>query len=70
MDLNLVPVASTSIAAAGYEAGCLFIAFRAGGVYRYDGGPEAVAYAFGQSPSKGRYYQSFIRGRYPSARVG
>ena len=70
MDLNMVPVASTSIAAVGYEAGCLFIAFRAGGVYSYDGVPEAVASALEHSPSKGRYYQSFVRGRYSSVRVG
>lgn len=68
--MNMVPVASTSIAAVGYETGCLFIAFRAGGVYRYDGVPEAVASALEHSPSKGRYYQSFIRGRYSSVRVG
>lgn len=66
----MIPVASTSIAAIGYEAGCLYIAFRAGGVYRYDGVPEAAAQAFERSPSKGRYYQSFVRGRFQSVRVG
>ena len=66
----MIPVASTSIAAIGYEAGCLYIAFRAGGVYRYDGVPEAVAQALLGAPSKGRYYQSFVRGRFQSVRVG
>lgn len=69
MILDMTPVASTSIAAIGYEADSLYVAFRAGGVYRYDGVPEAVANALERSPSKGHYYQSFVRGRFPSIRV-
>jgi hypothetical protein len=68
--MRMIAVASHSIAAVGYESGTLVIAFRRGGLYRYSGVPGAVANRLLSSESKGRYYQSFIRGRYPSVRIG
>ena len=68
--MQMVSFSSRSIAAAGHEGGTPVIAFRGGGVYRYSGVPAPVAPALFSAPSKGRYYQSFVRGRYPSVRVG
>lgn len=68
--MRMVPVPSSSIAAIGYEGASLFVTFRKGGTYRYDGVPDATFRAFMASASKGAYYDSFIRGRYPSFRVG
>lgn len=67
--MQMIPFASRSIAAAGYEGGVLVVAFRGGGVYEYRGVPVATASQLFSAASKGRYYQAFIRGRYPSVRV-
>lgn len=67
--MQMIPFASRSIAASGYEDGVLVVAFRGGGVYEYRGVPTAVASQLFSAASKGRYYQTFIKGRYPSVRI-
>lgn len=67
--MKMVPCNSRAIAALGYEANVLVVAFRNGGTYQYTGVPLSVAQAFANAPSKGRYYQSFIQGHYPSVRI-
>jgi exosome complex RNA-binding protein Rrp42 (RNase PH superfamily) len=37
---------------------------------QYSGVPPAVAQGLAQAASKGRYYQQFVRGRYPAVRIG
>lgn len=68
--MRMYPVASSSLSAIGYENGTLVVAFRGGGVYQYSGVPQAVAQGLWHAASKGRYYQSFVRGRYPAMRLG
>lgn len=67
--MRMVPFSSRSIAAAGYDSGVLVVAFRGGGVYEYRGVPESTASQLFSAASKGRYYQTFIKGRYQSVRV-
>lgn len=67
--MQMVNFASRSIAAAGYEGGVLVVAFRGGGVYRYSGVPQATASQLFSAASKGRFYQSFIKGRFPCVRI-
>lgn len=68
--MQLVPVASHSIAAIGYEGGVLVVAFRTGGVWRYQNVPPVIAAQFQAAPSKGRFYARMVRGRFPSVHVG
>lgn len=68
--MQMTRFSSRGIAAAGYEGERLVIAFRNGGTYAYTGVPAAIAAQLLAAPSKGRYYQSFIRGRFPSVRIG
>jgi len=67
--MQMFPVASSSLSAIGYENGTLVVAFRDGRAYRYDGVPQGIADGLARAASKGRYYQAFVRGRYPSVRV-
>ena len=67
--MQMVNFASRSIAAAGYENGMLLVAFRGGGLYRYDGVPPSTASQLFSAASKGRFYQSFIKGRFPCVRI-
>ncbi len=64
------PIDSSAIASVGYDAGreTLEVEFRSGNVYRYFGVPEEVYEDFLRARSKGRYFGSFIRGRFDSAR--
>ncbi len=67
--VKMVPVASTSIAAIGYENDTLDVAFATGPLYRYFGVPTAVHDDFLRAPSKGRYFSQFVRSRYGFTRL-
>ena len=67
--MQMVNFASRSIAAAGYDGGALVIAFRGGGVYQYSGVPQPIAAGLFSAASKGRFYQSFVKGRFPCVRI-
>ena len=62
---------SSAIASIGYDADKqeLEVEFTSGNIYRYFGVPEEVYEDLLQAPSKGRYFGSFIRGQYDSARA-
>lgn len=57
---------STTISSADYDetAEILTIRFHNGHNYVYNGVPKSVFEEFLSSPSKGKYYNSFIKGRY------
>jgi len=57
---------SSSLAAAGYDAGHhqLTLAFRHGGLYRYFGVPRRTYRALLQAESKGQFFTGRIRGHY------
>ncbi len=69
--MNRTPVTSSDLKSVGYdpESQPLEIEFHGGGVYRYDGVPEAVFDGLMSAPSKGKYFHAHIRGVFPYHRV-
>ncbi len=65
-------VVSTSIRSVGYDPDTeiLEIEFQSGGVYQYIGVPRMVYEGLLVAPSHGRYFQEFVRERYPYEKVG
>lgn len=64
--MNMIPVRSTAISAIGYDADAMrmVIRFTSGDSYTFCRVPAHVFEAFLASSSKGRYYDSRIKGRY------
>lgn len=67
----LESVSSSSLAGYGYDAERLLLAvqFRNGSIFQYANVPLEVALAFGAAKSKGKFYGSEIRAKYPGARL-
>lgn len=65
-------VSSSAIRGIGYDGGSqqLTVTFNSGRSYAYAGVPYQRYTAFEQANSKGRYFNSAIRNRYPYKRVG
>lgn len=65
------PVSSTDLQSVGYDLSThtLEIEFRGGGVYRYAGVPEHIYQGLMAAGSKGTYFHSHIKERYPYTRV-
>ena len=65
--IERLAVQSSTIASAGYapKARLLEIEFRSGAIYRYRDVPETVFSAFSKAHSKGRYFGTDIRGKFP-----
>jgi hypothetical protein len=62
--MSLVLVRSSAIAAIGYEGGTLAVMFHNSGLYCHYGVPFSLYQGFLRAPSKGKYYNRFVRGRY------
>ena len=67
----VVSVESSTLATVGYDqaSGLLELAFQSGAIYQYCGVPGAVHEELLEAPSKGRYFNRWIRGQYPYAQV-
>ena len=65
-----IAVDSRSIATLGYDpiAGVLEVAFRRGPVYRYLHVPWMLLAAFLAAPSKGAFFNTYVRDRFPHQR--
>ena len=63
----MVRVISSAIAAVGYDAAArrMKIRFTSGNVYDFCGVPEHVHAGLMSAPSKGAYYNDYIKDRYP-----
>jgi hypothetical protein len=71
--MERTPVESSNLFSVGYDAGTstLEIEFRSGGVYQYFGVPAGVCEGLMMAPSKGRYFDQYIKkAGYPYSRVG
>ena len=70
--MNKFPVTSASLAAVGFDSATqtLEVEFQNERIYRYYGVPYAVFADLEQADSKGRFFNSQIRNRYPYVRVG
>lgn len=69
--MNLTTVNSQAIHAIGYDQELLLleVVFSSGGIYRYAHVPPQVYLKFLHSPSKGRFFQKNIRGKYAVYRI-
>lgn len=69
--MRVATVESTILATVGYDETrkLLQLEFGSGTVYLYIGVPAAVCQALLDAPSKGRYFNGVIRGRYPYRQV-
>ena len=70
--MNKNPVTSASLAAVGFDSATqtLEVEFQDERVYRYYGVPWVVFADLQEADSKGRFFNSRIRNRYPYVRVG
>ena len=64
-------VRSRDLSIIGYDAGVgtLEVTFKNGGVYHYREVHEAVFHSLLKAPSHGRYFNEFIKDKYPTAKV-
>jgi hypothetical protein len=64
-------VASTNIRSIGYDESsqALEVEFTSGGIYRYDGVPPNVHQRFMAAPSKGRFFDSFVKNKYRTVKL-
>jgi hypothetical protein len=69
--MNVSLVKSATLGAVGYDAerSILQLKFRSSAVYSYFGVPSSVHEALLAAPSKGRYFNTAIRRRFPHSRV-
>jgi hypothetical protein len=65
--MNVTAVDSTTLAMVAYDDAreLLRLEFRSRAIYQYFGVPAAVHAALLRAPSKGRYFNRVIRGRFP-----
>ena len=70
--MNSTAVESTTLARVAYDGAqeLLLLQFCSRAIYQYFGVPAAVHEALLRAPSKGRYFNRAIRGRFPYGRVG
>ncbi len=69
--MRINAVESTTLATIAYDEALelLQLEFRSQAIYQYFGVPVAVYSAFLDAPSKGRYFNQIIRGRFSYALV-
>lgn len=69
--MRVITVESTTLATVGYGENLkwLQLEFCSRAVYLYFGVPAAVFQALLDAPSKGRYFNETIRGRYPYRQI-
>ena len=70
--MNMTPVASSNLAAVGYDPAThtLRITFHKGGTYDYYNVPESVYRGLMSAASKGEYHHAFIKTSYPYRKLG
>ena len=69
--MHVTDVESTTLATVAYDKarGLLELEFRSRAIYQYFGVAAAVHQALLGAPSKGSYFNQFIRGRFPYSRA-
>ena len=70
-ELNWITCTSSNVDAIAYDeiAHALYVRFKSGGTYRYDGVPAGEWLALQGATSVGRYLNQFIKGAYASAKI-
>ncbi len=57
-------ISSSNIEAAGYQLGKLYLRFKSGGAYSYDGVPFDYFATLTKIESAGKFFARFIRGKF------
>ena len=60
----MIPISSSLLSGIKYESGNLTVFFRDGRNYVYHNVPKKVFEQFKNSPSKGKFYNQYIKGCY------
>ncbi len=70
MDRDMVT--STNVSSIGYDIGTqtLEVEFLGGRIYQYYGVPDTLHDQIMHTPSKGRFFNHYIKNSYPYSRVG
>lgn len=70
-EVKMAPVKSSTIESVGYhqESSTLFVTFKSGDHYLYNGVTPQLHDAFMKSPSKGKFFHSLIRGKYQHSKL-
>lgn len=68
--MQMIPVASSHISSIGHEGQTLYVRFRDGSLYAYDGVPEHVYCELMAADSHGKYLARYIKGVYPYRKIG
>ena len=70
--MNVIAVESSTLATIAYDGTreLLQLEFNSRALYQYFGVPATVHQALLGAPSKGRYFNQAIRGKFPYSRVG
>lgn len=71
MHPQMIPVLSSNIEGYLYlpEKSVLLIAFKSGGTYAYENVPNVVEIDFAKASSKGKFFQSDIKDKYPTTKL-
>lgn len=72
--MNRTPVSSSNIDSIGWEGvdgetGTLEVEFQSGHIYTYKGVPQDEYYALLEASSVGRYFNTYVKGRYEEEKV-
>ena len=71
MHPQMIPVLSSNIDGYLYlpEKSVLLIAFKSGGTYAYENVPNVVEIDFAKASSKGKFFQTDIKDKYPTTKL-
>jgi len=64
-----IPVTSSNLKSVGFDSNVLEIEFQNGGIYQYLRVPEDIYQDLLSAPSKGRFFNMSIKGRYKAIRI-
>ena len=67
--MQMIPVASSNLAAVGYDQDIMVVSFRNGTAYEYSSVPKSVYEGLLSASSKGQYLHSFVKGRYSYRKI-
>ena len=67
--MKRIPIKSSHLKAVGYKSEIMEVEFLNGGVYEYSEVPQEKYDGLMAAPSKGKYYNQYIKSQFPSKRL-
>lgn len=62
-------VDSSNINRVAFDDGLMYVEYKAGNIYRYEGVPKSIYESFLKAESKGRFMNSEIKGKYTYSKI-